>query len=196
MMQVSHMNFKFLVKYFREIIIGILLLTIICMIIFFKYKESNFNKKIAEQTVMIAQLEKNITRHSLKEVDSKNLNKFSEESNIDINIIKDDLKKVDAEIKSVSKISINSSGTSKTDVKSTSVIPNNSSDANNLSHVLCDDGILVECPKHHPYKYMSNIQVLAFNDTFGDVYVLIGNVSFFAWKEYPWNIDLFPIEYN
>lgn len=154
-------------------------------------------QKINEKYIVeMKQLEEKIVRNQSSYVSKKDLENFAKSNGLDLSIIKRDLNKLSADVKSISKADFVTPGFNGTRIPSTFVIPNNSG-INPPIKVDCPDGTNVTCPNPDKFNYLSKTPMLTLDEPFSDgTTVPFGNVGFSASEKDPWTLKIYPRKYS
>jgi hypothetical protein len=143
-----------------------------------------------QEMVEMKRLSDNIVRSQAKYVSKEDFKKFAKESGIKLDEIRDDLDEKDAQIKALSNVLVASLGRKQSGLGSSGTTPRPPGEPGDprIPTIPCN-GIDVECPD--PFGYLTNSQHLALTEPFPkNQEVPIGSVTFDAWKEKPWSIDI------
>lgn len=152
-------------------------------------------KSIEESVVLMKQLSDDIVRNQAQYATKQDIEKFASDSGINLSPIKDDLKKLNADVSSISVVIANSSGYKGTDIHTSNVTPR--TDIPVISTVTCKDGTKLDCPNQDKFNYFTGQQNLKLEEPFvGSKSIPWGVVGFSAWKENPWDITIYPREYH
>jgi hypothetical protein len=184
----------------HKILITLGVLALFGAVAFIIYNQSKLaQQQTAIQTQIVAQqqLVDGIARSASQYTTKQDLEKFAQDSNINLQTIQDNLKKLNAQVSSVNVVTTSSTGQTSTNVASTSTGPANPTAPTPSSHIIkCPNGGSVTCPDDDPHGYQKAEQVLALNEDFATIKVPIGSVGFSAWQAAPWNINIAPREYD
>lgn len=164
---------------------------------FIAYKQFEIsNRQIAIESQMVKQMQlvDGIVRSQSEYATRKDVERFAKDNGVNINAIKNDLSKLNAEISAVNVVKTHSAGYVATNVASTSTGHKNP-DPLPINKVICD-GKEVLCPSIDPNKYYTNQQKLQLFEPFGNTKVPVGDVGFSAWKNKPWDVNIRPREYQ
>jgi len=168
--------------------IGIfIVLALLVTVLIFNIKQCSDTGNINNKVVEMKQLQDGIVRSQSKYASKKDIEDLSKKVDINLDVVRKDLDKFDAEIKGISTILVKSLAQNRTDVPSTHTYPrpNNPNGSNPVNPYTCPDNK----PCKDPYGYLTNAQVLSVSELFSDkTKVPIGNVTFESWKEKPWTI--------
>lgn len=161
---------------------GIVLFGALAFIIYNQQQIKDRQTAIETQIVAQKQLVDGIVRSQSQYATKDDIDKFAKDNNININAIKDDLEKLNAQVTSINVAIATSQGQHGTNVHTTPgpIVNPNPVDPKNPD----------------PYGYMKQQQTLALNEDFGTVKVPFGTVGFSAWQKDPWNYDINPRQYN
>ena len=169
----------------------ILTFGMITFIIIKQIENSKRQEAIEKENVNQKILIENIIRSSNQYVNADDLKNFIEKNNINLDIIKNDLKNLKADIQSVNVILINSKKQTGTDIPSTSSGPKNPDPPKEQK---CYNGEV--CPNIDKFGYFKNQKNLNIEEKFSEKNIPIGNIGFSAWKENPWTIDIKQRDYK
>ncbi len=167
-----------------KILVFIFGLVILCLGGFLIYKQIETANKIADiQNSIVAQkqLLDNITRAQSQYATKDDIDAFAQQHDVDLNVIKQDLATLNAEISAISNISITSTGQVNSNVPSTSTSPGTNTNA---------------ATGNDPYGYMKNTQNLQLTEKFSNTEIPIGEVSFSAWRDKPWDLKISERKYS
>jgi hypothetical protein len=153
-------------------------------IIYKQVENSKRQEAIESSVVKQKELIDNIMRSMSEYSTKKDLESFIKDNNVNLKAIQDDLGKLNANLTAVNLIIANSKGSSQSNIPSSGVGPQNPN-PQPLECKLCD-----------PNSYMKNAQNLDLNEDFENVRVPIGNVSFSAWRDKPWDLNIAPRQYQ
>jgi len=182
-------------KWKAAIVGGILLLLFILIFIIKQQQDALDKLQYAEQSVVeMKQLRDDIVRAQASYASRKDVERIIKDSGVDLGTIEDDLKKLDAEVKGVSTVLSKSQGFRGTDLPSTGTTPR--PDKPEPVTVECPDGGTVECPSQDKFGHLSATKYLRLNEPFGEKKVPWGRAGFSAWKEKPWELEVYPREYT
>lgn len=175
---------------FWKAIVGILFFLLLCAMALIVKLQIDNKKQQSELSTSITemqQLQDNIVRNSGKTVSKADLDDFAKKNDLNLSVIRNDLKKFNAQITGVSVISTNTPGYIGTNLSSTRVIKR-------------EDPILPTDPTPQnpdPFGYLKNTQVLNIDEPFKDgTKVPFGETKFEAWKPTPWSFQIYPRSYN
>src|SRR3990167_1701729 len=143
------------------------------------------------------QLRDDIVRAQAQQLSKKDLEDFAKKSNIDLEPIREDLSKLDAHIKGISSILVSTPGFAGTNIPSTSTVSRRDGGVDRPAVIPCPNGGTVECPNPDPFGYQTNSQVLVLNEQFdGKTKLPFGDVQFNAWRQNPWELNIYPRRYS
>lgn len=172
-------------KWYIKVLIGLGSLLVIGTLGFMVFKQieiSDRQKAIETQVVEQKQLVDGIVRSQSSWTTREDMEKFIKDNNVNLDAIKEDLAKLDAEVAAVNLIVAVSQGQHGTHIPTT---PGPGTNPNPVD------------PKNpDPYGYMQRQQTLALEENFGSVRIPIGVVGFSGWQERPWNVDIAGREYH
>lgn len=179
----------------NKILIAIVTIVVLSLGGFIIIKEMENSKRqtaIEENIVLQKQLADNITRSLNQYASKKDMEEFAKQSNINLEVIKDDLKKINASVTAINQVSVNSNGYTGSNINSTNTTKNLDK-ITSVETVDCN-GKKINCPD--PNGYLSNRQVLTLTERFGNTEVPIGSTGFSAWKEKPWDVNILSRQYK
>ena len=132
-------------------------------------------------------LEDNITRIESTRLSSADFEKKLASLNIDLNVIKADLKKVNGKIDTILVSEAKTPGGKGTGLPSTSTTPNTTPNTNPTTNNDCKD----------TYGYLTNIQEFKLSEPVTDkITIPFGSVQFNAAQENPWSYSVLPRSYS
>jgi hypothetical protein len=182
-------------KHKTAIVLGVILV-IAALAFIIKYQRDIIAKqRYAEQSVVeMKKLRDDIVRAQAGYATKKDIEEFAKNSGVDLKPIKDDLKKLDAEIKGVSVVLSTTGGFRGSDIGSTGSTPR--PDSPGRPTVTCPDGQSVECPSQDEFGHLSATRRLRLSEPFSGRSVPWGEVGFSAWKKKPWELTVLPRKYK
>jgi len=164
---------------------------------FIIYKEMQASKRqdaIEQSIIKQKELADNITRSMAEFATRKDMEDFAKQSGVNLDVIKNDLGKLHAEVVAINKVDVVSTGFTGNNIVSTTTTPNTST-PDPTPTVMCD-GKAISCPNEDPNGYMKNRQVLSLEERFGPNKVPFGSVGFSAWQKAPWDLTISPRDYK
>jgi hypothetical protein len=168
----------------------LLLLVAVAFIIKGQFDAAKERARLQQDVIEMKELQDGVVRSQSKYVTKDDFKKFADEMGLDLDNIQDDLDNFDAEIKLLSKTVASSQGYKASGLPSSGVRPR-PVDPNNPDPT-CPDGSVCD-----PYGYLTNSQLLSLYEPFSDkTQVPIGDVTFEAWKEKPWSVNVLPRQYK
>lgn len=170
--------------------VTVLIISILIVIIKYQYDLLQKQKGIADSVVEMKQLQNGWVRDSARYATKDDLKAFAKSNDVDLGPVKDDLKKLDADITGISRILSKTPGYNGTNLSSTSTNPGGVKPP----EVKCPDGNVIECPDK--YGHLKNTQVLELNEPFNKTKIPFGQVKFSSWREKPWDLQIKPREYS
>lgn len=176
------------------VLLGLVVLGSAGFIIYTEHRMSARQDAIEQSVIAQKQLADNITRAMADWTTKADLDKFAQENNININAIKDDLAKLNANVTAINISTTSSTGQVATNLTSTSTHPN-VGPTTPVPTVDCN-GTQIPCPNADPFGYRANTQTLTLNEEFGTTKVPLGDVGFSAVAAAPWSINLLPRQYK
>lgn len=179
-------------KFYKYGFIGALVLLLASMIgigVYISFLRNDLNKAQENTTIAMKQLEEGIVRSESSYTNQDGLEKTLKDFSVKMDVIQKDLDQLDANMQSINVVQARTPGYTGTNLASTGTKPNPSPNPNLPT---CKDG---KCSD--PYGYLSNEQEMKlFEPLDNKTQVPLGNVSFKAWQEKPWNVKIFPREYQ
>jgi hypothetical protein len=159
-----------------------LLIGALGFIIYNQIESSRRQDAIEQNVVLLKQLADGTTRSQSTWATREDVEKLIKESSVDLQVIKKDLNKLNADISTINVAVSASQGQHNTNVPT---IPGSTTNPNPIDPTNPD-----------PYGYMRQQQTLKLSESFGDVKLPIGSVGFSAWQKDPWNYDVKGREYH
>lgn len=175
-----------------KILIWIGVVAVAAALIFIIVKQvENSKRQLAIETEILKQKElaDNIMRAQKEWATKKDIEAFANANGVNIDVIKKDLDKLNAQVDGINVVVTKSHGQHVTNVSSTSTIP-----GSDTSPTVDCNGKQLPCPD--PYGYQKNTQQLKLEEKFANVSVPIGQVGFSSWKEKPWDVTVYPRTYT
>lgn len=180
-------------KYVVLVVIGfIIVVTGLGIIAYNQHQIEKRQEAIEKGIVGQKELVDKIVRSQNQYATKKDIESFANENKVNVNAIKKDLSKLDADLTSINKVKVISTGVSVKEVKSTSTGEKNPQPP--LKELECKDG---KCENPDKYNYLEKEQKIKLEEPFSDgTSVPLGEVGFSAWNERPWSLNLYSKEYN
>ncbi len=164
---------------------------IIALLVLIVYRQMEIaNRQSAIETQMVAQKEliDGIVRSQNQYATKEDIEKFAKDNGINLQEIKDDLKKLHGNVVSVTTTTVVSKPQPGTPTPSSGTGPDNPTPPPPSPP---------GCPNCDPYGYIARTQTLQLNEDFGTIKVPIGTVGFSAWvKDKPWTAAIPSREYR
>jgi len=180
----------------NKILIILVVTVAVCavsLIIYKQFEMSERQKAIETEVVKQKELSDNITRSLNEYATKKDIEVFAKNNGVDINVIRNDMDKLHAEIKAINVITVTSGGVKKDNVPSTGTGPIN---PNPQTPTVDCNGKQIPCPNADPNGYLTARRDLTLSEQFGSFAVPIGTVGFSAWKKEPWFVNILPRQYK
>lgn len=177
-------------------IAGILALIAILLFIV-KYQHDMLTKQAAlQQSVTeMKQLNDGIIRNQSQYVSKDDLDKFAKNSNIDLGPIRDDLKKLSADVKGISLLQVVTPGYNGQNIHSSNTLPRVGGPFPTVE-IPCVGGKAI-CPTIDTFGYLNSAQVLTLKEPFSDgTSIPFGETRFKAWQANPWDLQIYPRTYS
>ena len=180
----------------KIIIVVILILLVSALAFVIKQQRDTIAKlQYAEQSmVQMRQLQDEIARSQSTYATRKDVEQVIKESGVDLKPIKDDLDKLGAKIQAGHQILVVTQGQAGSNIGSTSQTTR--PDVPGSTDVVCPDGNTIQCPNPDQFGYFAKTQHLKLDEPFGTKKVPIGQTSFSAWREKPWDYVILPRKYK
>jgi hypothetical protein len=180
-------------KWKAAIVSAVIILFAILLFIIKRQQDQISKQEAIEKSVIdMKQLADQIVRNHSEYMTKADMLEFAKKNGVDLGPIQDDIKKLGADITSISVAVSKTSGYSGQDIQSTSTTPGHDVKPN---QVTCPDGAIKNCPD--PYGHLSNQAHLALNEPFDDkTSVPWGSAGFSAWEEKPWQLNVYPRQYK
>ena len=174
---------------------GIIIVFAVLIFIIKQQMDIIAQQKYAEQSIVeMKELNGQIMRAQAAYATREDLEKFIKSTGVDLKPIEDDLDKLGAEVKGVVTIVSKTPGYVGNNLPSDSTTPGPVSEP---IKVECPDGNTVDCPNPDSHGYLQARQVFTLNEPFSDsTSVPFGYVGFSAWKEKPWDVNIYDRKYS
>ncbi len=151
--------------------------------VIYKQHEISARQDAIEKSIVAQkELADGILRSMSQYTTKQDLDAFAKASNLNLDVIKQDLEKLNASVVAINVSKANSQGQTGTNIPSTGTKPG--------------DNPNPPAKEVDPYGYQSNQQVLLLHEQFGQDTVPIGDVGFSAWKDKPWSLNIKPRQYT
>lgn len=175
----------------QKILISALLVCLTGTLVFIAYQQVKLNEKqesIEKSVILQKELADGITRSQSQYVNKDDLDKFARQLNINLDVIKKDMDKLNANVTAINSVVVTSTGYTYTGLPSTYVEPRpNFTLTTTSSCYACKDS----------FSYLSNRQIFSVNEIFhNSSTVPFGKVGFSAWLPNPWDITVYNREYD
>jgi hypothetical protein len=177
---------------------AVLVVGILGCIIFIQNKNTQALATQQQTIIATQQLADNINRAMSTFATKADMTAFAQQNNINLQVVQDNLKTLNATLTAISQATATSSGQNSTNVPSTG---STSTAPEPTSTVTCD-GNTVTCTNPDKYNYLSKRQTLDLNENFPApagataTIVPIGTVGFTASQAQPWDVTVAPRSYN
>lgn len=146
-------------------------------------RQKLIESSVAEQK----ELANGIMRAQASYVTKKDLERYSKDWGVDLDPIRKDLEKLNAEVKGISATKVVTAGYYGSNIASTS----------EESRKPGDNPEPIDPENPDPYRYQQKRQVLTLNEPFSEQDAIpYGEVGFSAWKKRPWDLKVAPREYR
>lgn len=178
-------------------VVGLLVL-LSCLVLIMKWQHDAIAKQDAleKSIVEMKQLGDGIVRAQSEYVTKKDLENFGKD--IDLKKIQSDMDKLNAQIKGISIFVASTPGYSGHGLPSNGTIPNSGNSGHDSgTTVTCSNGGSVNCPNPDKYGYLSMGQFINLSEPVPNSNAIpIGQVTFKAWQEKPWDVLIYPRNYQ
>jgi hypothetical protein len=188
------------------ILIAVLTLGIFGFVIYNQHQSAVQQQAIQTQLVATQQLADNINRAMSSFATTQQLRAFAQQNDVDLQVIQNNLKTLNASLTAISVATANSSGQTATSVPSSGSTPVSTGEP--TSTATCN-GQTVVCTNPDKYGYLSKEEQLDLNENFPApatppgspasptaTIVPIGQVGFTASQAQPWSVNVAPRAYN
>lgn len=175
-----------------KILIALGSILVVGALIFIIVKQIEISKRqlaIETEITQQKQLADNILRAQKEWATKKDIEDFAKANGVNLEVIKDDLDKLNARVDGINVVVVKSIGQHETNVSSTGTTPGGPG----TPTVDCN-GSQIKCPD--PYGYQQNTQQLKLDEKFANTNVPFGQVGFSAWREKPWDVTVYPRQYT
>jgi hypothetical protein len=157
-----------------------------------KRQEDLTNQALVE----MKELKDGVVRSQAQVVTRDDLEKFAKSHDINLKPIEDDLAKLNAEVRGISRAIAQTPGYQGSNLPSSSQKPREGIKPA-LPEVICSDGTSMTCPNQDVYGYLSQTQIRSLSEPFSDgIQVPIGQTEFRAWEKEPWSVSVLPRKYS
>jgi len=169
-----------------KILVSLVIIALICVGGFVIYKENQTAQMLTDiqkSIVLQKQLLDGITRAQSQYASKDDLDEFAKQQNINLSVIQKDLDTLNAQIQSINGVTVISKGQVDTNVPSTTTTP-------------APNPPPVNPQNPDPYGYLKNVQHLQLNEKFigtdnkTEMDIPFGDVSFSAWMDKPWSLNV------
>jgi len=172
---------------------------VIGALLFWIQKQKNELAELkAKNGELVGQLElkDGTTRNMSSYASKEDIERLIKESGLDLKVIEEDLKKLDSDLQGVQRLVVDSQGFRGDNLRSTSTTRGKNEDGTPIvvPTAECADGSTISCPD--TFGYLTNRQVITLQEPFADRQVPIGQTGFSAWKENPWDVEIYPRQYQ
>jgi hypothetical protein len=175
------------------ILLGITVVGALGFIVYQQHEMSTMQAQINTSLVSQKQLLDGITRSQAQYVSKADLDAFAKQNGINLAVIQADLDGLNATVSGINQVAVSSSGENQTNLSSSNTTPNPNPTPSPM--VNCN-GTQIPCPAVDPFGYQQNKQTLSLDEPFGTTKVPVGSISFSAWQQTPWGVNLFPRTYS
>lgn len=157
-------------------------------IIWQQYKIAGFQENIDRSIVEMKELSDKVVRSQSQYATKDDLEKIAKDLKFNLDEVEDDLDKLNANVVAINQVLASTPGYDGHGLPSDGTEPNE----NPTEPISCPDGT---CPD--PYGYLSNAQILSLMEPFSDgTAIPFGETKFKAWQENPWDLKIYPRNYN
>ena len=165
---------------------------------FIIYNQINLSKQqqaIQDQIIQQKTLVDGIVQSSNQYTTKADLDAFIQSNTNNLKAIQDNLASLGASITAANVVTVNSQSQVATNQPSSGTGPSNPNPTK-PTVVPCPSGGSVTCPTNDPYGYQTTAQTYTLNEDFATLKVPFGTVSFSAWQQNPWGVNVSPRKYN
>jgi hypothetical protein len=155
-------------------------------------QQAAIQQQIIQQKTLVDGLVQSANQYTTK----SDLNNFIQQNTGALNAIQQNLSSLGAQITAANVVTADSNAQTGTNIASTST--GGGTSAPTVSPVVenCPNGGTVTCPSQDPYGYQAAQQNLTLNEDFPNLQVPFGTVSFSAWQQKPWSLNVQGREYR
>lgn len=186
------------IKSFTIITSIILLIGLLSIVIYQQIQLKNQQLEIEKSIVQQKELSNLVLRSMSSYASKEDIDNIARSYNLNLDEIKKDLSKLDANFSSLNKVTVVSNGYTQSNLPSdnvTNVNPNDGTD-NNGNVISCSNGDQkIECIQD-PLNYFKTTQYFNLTEKFSNTNIPIGNVGFTASKSKPWSVSILDRKYN
>lgn len=169
--------------------LSVLVIGLLIWILLLQQSLHSKQSKLEEDIVTMKYLGDGIYRSQIDKVSSEELEKYIKGLSVNLDLIKKDLEKMNANITAVNSIIVSTPGYIGSDLPS-----DGSNPGPKPKPIECKEGI---CENPDKYGYLNNEQISLLTEPFSkDLNVPFGKVSFKAWNENPWNKEILSRNYK
>lgn len=171
-----------------KVFIGVAIVAVIsCLFLIIKWQHDLIQKQNAIQTSFVEQkqLADGVTRAQSGYATKDDLNKFAKDLDIKLDPIKKDLNEFGAKVQGVSTVKIVTEGSK----------VSKASDATSARQDPLTPGELATENKDQ-FGYFKATQIVKLNEPFNGEAVPFGEAKFSAWREKPWDIEIYKRQYS
>jgi len=166
---------------------------------FIIYNQVNISKQqaaIQQQVIQQKALVDGLVQSANQYTTKSDLQAFIQQNTGDLKAIQDNLASLGAQLTAANVVTADSNGQKSTNIASTST--GGSTNPNPTIPVVetCPNGGTVTCPSTDPFGYDHTQQNFALDEDFSTIKVPVGTVSFSAWQQNPWSVNVAPREYK
>jgi len=160
------------------------LIAALLLIIKYQYDTMEKQKAIADSMVEQKQLTDSIARSQAQYVTAKDLEAYAKNLDVKLKPIRDDLEKLDGEVKGVGEVRVITVGYKGNDIPSDTSVPRPPEEQPKPGDNL------------DPWNYQRAQQKLKLQEPFTDNNIPWGEVGFKAWEQEPWELTVYPRSYH
>lgn len=164
----------------------------ICFLMYKNHEISVRQESIEKQIISSRELTDSILRSSSRFASKEDIESLAKSHDLDLKSIQKDLDRLGGQLTAINVYVTSSKGKKQSDVASDSTFDN--TNPVKKPTVECN-GKTIDCPNPDTYGYLHSGQKINLNEDFNSTSVPFGSVEFSAWKEKPWNTEIYQRDY-
>jgi hypothetical protein len=155
-------------------------------------QQAAIQQNLIQQKTLVDGLVQSANQYTTK----SDLDKFIKDNTGNLKAIQDNLSSLGAQITAANVVTANSNGQQGNNLPSTNTGGSTNPNPPPTLVENCPNGGTVTCPNPDPFGYNRTQQNFTLNEDFSTTKVPIGTVSFSAWQQAPWSLNIIPREYK
>jgi hypothetical protein len=149
-----------------------------------KHQQEQSQQSIIE----MKKFQDDIIRSQTQMTSKADLENYAKDLNFKLDAIKDDMSKMNLELKAINSIQFGSTGYTQNNIPSSNTTPNGNPPL--PGQLECDDHT-GHCKNPDLYGYLNEKQILEIHEKFGDKDIIVGTVAFDASKKEAWSTNIY-----